>query len=52
MRKFEDGSTKINRGALEDMKGVKNNGLYILQGKTITGEAATVIPSIKDKTDL
>ncbi|KAL5561501.1 hypothetical protein UlMin_031248 [Ulmus minor] len=43
---------KISRGSLVIMKGLKQNGLYVLQGSTITGEAAAAIPNIQDKTDL
>ncbi|KAL5545504.1 hypothetical protein UlMin_005191 [Ulmus minor] len=50
--RFEDGMIKISRGSLVIMKGLKENGLYVLQGSTITGEAAAAIPNIQDKTDL
>ncbi|KAL5576887.1 hypothetical protein UlMin_018586 [Ulmus minor] len=42
----------ISIGSLVIMKGLKQNGLYVLQGSTITGEAAAAIPNIQDKTDL
>ncbi|KAL5553358.1 hypothetical protein UlMin_040759 [Ulmus minor] len=42
----------ISIGSLVIMKGLKQNGLYVLQGTTITGEAAAAIPNIQDKTDL
>ena len=43
--------SKISRGSLAIMKGLKKNGLYVLQGSTIIDEAA-VIPNIQDKTNL
>ncbi|KAL5573220.1 hypothetical protein UlMin_022817 [Ulmus minor] len=42
----------ISIGSLVIMKGLKQNGLYVLQGSTITGEAAAAIPNIQDKTNL
>ncbi|KAL5555677.1 hypothetical protein UlMin_037913 [Ulmus minor] len=50
--RFEDGMIKISRGSLVIMKGLRQNGLYVLQGSTITGEAAAAIPNIQDKTNL
>ncbi|KAL5549287.1 hypothetical protein UlMin_004518 [Ulmus minor] len=50
--RFEDGMIKISRGPLVIMKGLKQNGLYVLQGSTITEEATVAIPNIQDKTDL
>ncbi|KAL5569740.1 hypothetical protein UlMin_026315 [Ulmus minor] len=42
----------ISIGSLVIMKGLKQNGLYVLQGSTITGEAAVAISNIQAKTDL
>ncbi|KAL5567862.1 hypothetical protein UlMin_024437 [Ulmus minor] len=42
----------ISIGSLVIMKGLKQNGLYVLQGSTITGEAVAAIPNIQDNTDL
>ncbi|KAL5569169.1 hypothetical protein UlMin_025744 [Ulmus minor] len=50
--RFEDGMIKISRGSLVIMKGLKQNGLYVLQGSTNTREAAAAIPNIQDQTDL
>ncbi|KAL5565472.1 hypothetical protein UlMin_028636 [Ulmus minor] len=50
--RFEDGMIKISRGSLVIMKGLKQNGLYVLQGSTITEEAAAAIPNIQDNTNL
>lgn len=41
--KGENGELKVFRGSLVVMKGVRENGLYTLQGNIITVVAATVI---------
>lgn len=42
LSKTENGIMKIIKGSLVVMRGIKKNGLYVLQGKAITGESATV----------
>lgn len=34
--KDDDGALRISKGSLVIMKGVRRNGLYTLQGKTLT----------------
>lgn len=40
--KVEFGSMKVSKGSMVVMKGLRQNGLYILQAETITGEAGSV----------
>ncbi|PON85524.1 hypothetical protein TorRG33x02_186730 [Trema orientale] len=39
--KAEGGHLRVSRGCLAVIKGVKENGLYVLQGNTVNGVAAT-----------
>lgn len=41
--KCEDGILKICRGSMVVMKGIRENGLYVLQGSTVIGIASPVI---------
>ncbi|XP_024030318.1 uncharacterized protein LOC112094206 [Morus notabilis] len=50
--KAKDGVLKVIKGALLVMKGVLKQGLYILQGSTISGEVDAVTSSKKDETEL
>ena len=40
--KAQDGAMKVMKGSLLMIKGVWRNGLYVLQGKIMTGVATTV----------
>ena len=42
LSKTENGIMKIIKGSLVVMRGIKKNGLHVLQGKAITRELATV----------
>ena len=48
--RLESSSLKVIKGSLILMKGVMQNGLYILQGTAITGDAGVVMKQDQDKT--
>ncbi|KAJ4724837.1 Retrovirus-related Pol polyprotein from transposon TNT 1-94 [Melia azedarach] len=48
--KAENGVLKVVKGSLVIIKGIRKNGLYILQGNTVCGEAAISGEERKDKT--
>ena len=50
--KGEKGVLKVSRGSLVILKGDKNNGLYVLKGKTVTNEVACVATKTSDITSL
>ena len=43
---------KISKGSLEQMKGYKENGLYILDGKTVVGSLSVASREISDYTTM
>ncbi|PKU72844.1 Retrovirus-related Pol polyprotein from transposon TNT 1-94 [Dendrobium catenatum] len=48
----ERGLLRISKGALVIMKGIKRNGLYVLQGATLVGETHVTAKQNLDKTKL
>ena len=50
--KAEGGVLRVTRGSLVVMKGIKENGLYILQGHTVLGVVATAFGSDIQKAQL
>lgn len=49
--KAENGKLRVSKGSFVVMKGTRSNGLYILQGKTISG-SATVTEQLNDSSKL
>lgn len=45
----EDGVLKVLKGFMVIMKGVRQNGLYVLEGTTISGDLAAVVDQDIDK---
>ena len=47
--KMESGVMKITRGYMVIIKGVKNNGLYVLQGQPLQGMSVSQLARIQTK---